>query len=174
MGLIVQCISHKDKTYVNSASSITVRVQLPTFLLVMFFLASFHLLSLYFWRFYNYGSSFMVVTAPAFFARKKVLPIMQAKVAEGKNASIMNDVKAVLVSVTSTGSFCFLSNSISCFVIYIINEECLVIFNQQYFVLLLIVTIGKLFSGQSKQCRASNNFWLLCKTIISSGIKELC
>lgn len=75
MALIVQCIPHKDKTYVNAASSVTVRVSLPTFFLLMFSLASFHLLPLYFWHFYNYGTSFMVVTAPAFFARKKVLHI---------------------------------------------------------------------------------------------------
>lgn len=55
--------------------------------------------------------------------------------AEGKNASIMNNIKAILVSVTLTGSSCFLSSSVSYFVIYIINEECLVIFNKEYFVL---------------------------------------
>lgn len=63
--------------------------------------------------------------------------------AEGKKASIMNDIKAILASVTLTGSSCFLSNSISYFVIYIINEECLVIFNKEYFVLLLFVTYWK-------------------------------
>lgn len=48
--------------------------------------------------------------------------------AEEKNASIMNDIKEILISVTLTGSPCFLLNSVSYFVTYIKNEERLIIF----------------------------------------------
>lgn len=72
----------------------------------------------------------MVGIAPDFFTKNKMLHITYAKVAEEKIASIMNDIIAIPVSVTFTDSSCFPSNSISYFVIYIINEEILIIFNQ--------------------------------------------
>lgn len=69
----------------------------------------------------------MVVTAPALPKRKCCISL-RLRWLKKKNAFIMNDIKEILISVTLTGSPCFLSKSISYFVIYIINEECLVIF----------------------------------------------
>lgn len=143
MALIVQCISHRDDNICQLSKQHHCKCSVTNFFFVMFSLASFHLFPLYFWPFSNYGTSFIIVTAPAFFARKKVLHITYGQVAEGKKASIMNDIKAILALVTLAGSSCFLSNSISYFVIYIINEECLVIFNKEYFVLLPFVTYWK-------------------------------